>query len=100
MAPVPVTDFFGRPRLMSQPVQIDEATLKEIADKTAGMYFRAVDEHALASIYREIDQLERTEVTEVKYLQYTEHYAYFVLPGLCLMGMAWLLSGSVLRRLP
>ncbi len=100
MAPVPTTDIFGRARLMAQPVRIDEKTLREIADKTAGKYFRAVDEDTLASIYREIDTLERTEVTEVKYLQYREHFHYFVTAGLGLIAAALVLNGSLFRRLP
>jgi Ca-activated chloride channel family protein len=35
-----------------QPVVIDEATLKGIAEKTGGHYFRARDNQALAAIYR------------------------------------------------
>lgn len=100
MAPVPTVDMFGRPRLMAQPVRIDEETLREIADKTAGKYFRAVDEEALADIYKEIDSLERTEITETRYLQYAEHYPYFVVPGLCLIATAFVLNGSLFRRLP
>ena len=52
------------------------------------------------AIYREIDGLERTEVTEVKYLQYTEHFPYFVASGLCLIAAALVLDGSLFRRLP
>ncbi len=100
MAPVPYTDMFGRARLVPQPVEIDEKTLKEIAEKTSGRYFRAVDKDALAEIYREIDGLERTEVSEVKYLQYTEHFPYFVASGLCLIATALVLNGSLFRRLP
>ncbi len=99
MAPVPVNGVFG-PQLVAQPVEIDEKTLKEIAQKTSGAYFRAVDKDALAEIYREIDRLERTEVSEVRYLQYSEHFAYFVATSLCLMATALVLHGSLFRRLP
>jgi Ca-activated chloride channel homolog len=100
VAPVPGVDFFGRRTLVARPVEIDEATLKQIAEKTGGQYFRAVDKEALANIYRQIDALERTEVTELKYLQYTEHFPYFVGSGLGLLALAVLLSGSLFRRLP
>ena len=70
VAPMPAVDFFGRATLVARPVQIDEEALQQIAEKTGGKYFRAVDQQTLADIYREIDALERTEVTEVKYLQY------------------------------
>jgi Ca-activated chloride channel family protein len=100
VAPVPTVDFFGRLRLIPQPVRIDEKTLRDIAEKTAGQYFRAVDKDALSRIYREIDALERTEVTEVKYLQYSEHFPYFVTSGLCLIATALVLNSSLFRRLP
>ncbi len=81
-------------------MEIDEKSLKEIADKTSGKYFRAVDKDALANIYREIDGLERTKVSELKYLQYTEHFPFFVASGLSLIAAAVVLNGSLFRRLP
>ena len=46
--------FFGRSRL-------DEGTLKAIAEKTGGRYFRARNTPELAEIYRILDQLEVIE---------------------------------------
>lgn len=37
---------------------LDEATLKAIADATGGRYFRASDRKALEGIYRQLDELE------------------------------------------
>ena len=37
---------------------LDEQTLKKIADKTGGLYFRATDVSELESIYQELDKLE------------------------------------------
>ena len=37
------------PRSLPQPVEIDEETLKEIAERTGGRYFRAVDKDSLES---------------------------------------------------
>lgn len=100
-APVPRPDpFSGQIVLRRAYVEIDEQTLQEIADKTSGRYFRATDIDSLTEIYREIDQLERTKVTELRYLQYHEHYLLFVVIGLGLMGLAVVADGSVFRRLP
>ena len=99
-APVPVQDPFGGVRLIAQRVEIDEETLRQVADKTGGRYFRAVDKQTLAEIYREINQLERVEVSEMRYLQYHEHFGYFVVTGMGLIGVAMLLSSSVFRKLP
>lgn len=40
---------------------LDEGTLRAIADTTGGAYFRAVDVRGLAEIYRAIDRLEPVE---------------------------------------
>ncbi|WP_417736263.1 vWA domain-containing protein [Rosistilla oblonga] len=100
LAPIPMQDPFGRMRLVRAEVEIDEETLTEIADVTGGQYFRAVDIDALGEIYEQIDRLERTKVTEFRYLQYTEHYGTFALLGLCLMGTAVVLGSTVFRTLP
>ena len=41
--------------------EIDEATLRQIADATGGEFFRALDTAELAGIYAEIDRLEPVE---------------------------------------
>lgn len=99
-APIPAVDMFGRTRLVNQPVKIDEDTLEKIAAKTGGRYFRATDLERLQGIYDEIDELERTEVTETRYLQYEEHFASFVVMGLGLISLASALAVSVFRKLP
>ncbi len=99
-APVPVIGPDGRTYLQRTYVEIDEDTLRMIADKTGGRYFHASDAEGLAKVVAEIDSLERSEITEVRYLQYREHYPPLVLAGLGLIMIAVLLSSSVLRRLP
>jgi Ca-activated chloride channel homolog len=101
LAPFPVIDpFTGREHLQPTYVEIDEEALKEIADKTGGRYFRATDKDSLASIYAEIDRLERSKISEVRYLQYTEHYKPLVIAALGLMAVAAVAKGSLFRTLP
>ena len=100
IAPVPASDMFGRTRLVGQPVNIDEETLKQIAAKTGGKYFRAEDREQLTEIYSEIDALEKTEVTETRYLRYTEHFGYFLKAGFGVLALASILAASLFRRLP
>jgi Ca-activated chloride channel homolog len=101
LAPFPAIDpFSGRQVLRRTYVEIDEETLKEIANETGGRYFRATDRDGLAEIYAEIDRLERTTVTEIQYLQYTEHYAMFVVAALTLMALATLTGATLFRSLP
>jgi Ca-activated chloride channel family protein len=101
LAPFPAIEpFTGRQVLRRTYVEIDEETLKEIANETGGRYFRATDRDGLAEIYAEIDRLERTKVTEIQYLQYTEHYVMFVASALTLMALAAFTSATVFRSLP
>lgn len=101
LAPFPAVDpFTGRRVLQRTYVEIDEQTLRQIADETGGRYFRATDRDGLAEIYSEIDRLERTKVTEIQYLQYTEHYALFVVGALILMAVATFTGATLFRSLP
>ena len=100
MAPMPVQGRGGREYLQRVPVEIDEQTLKEIAERTDGRYFHARDADGLEQVYREIDRLERTQITELRYLQFEEHYARLVRASLGLIAIALLLSTTLLRRLP
>ena len=100
LAPIPVTGIDGREYLRRVYVEMDEQTMRQIADATGGRYFHARDANALAEVYKEIDRLERTEVTEVRYLQYREHFPILVEAGAGLMLLAALASATFLRRLP
>ena len=72
-------DASGKLIFRMQPVEIDEELLKFIASQTDGKYFRATDNEKLASIYDEINKLEKTEVEEFKYYNYQEKYRSLVL---------------------
>lgn len=99
-APMPVALGNGRYALQPQRVEIDEKTLKAISERTGGLYFNARDAQGLARVYERIDQLERNEITEVRYLQYREHFAWLALAALALVLLGELLNATLLRRLP
>jgi len=99
-APVPVQVGGGRTILQRARVEIDEETLREIAKRTGGRYFHASDASGLAAVIEEIDRLERSELTEVRYLEYDYHYPVFVVMALALVAGSALLSQTALRRLP
>jgi len=100
LAPVPVTRPDGRVTLRRARVEIDEVTLQRIAQRSGGRYFHATDEKALREVVGEIDALEQSEVSEIRYLEYEYHFAPFVLAALGFVGLAMLLSATWLRRLP
>ena len=99
-APFPFDDPFGGQRRQMIPVEIDEDMLSSVAEKTGGRYFRATNKETLQSIYVEIGELEKTEIEERFYTDYTERYAIFLWPAFGLLLLELLLSGTRLRRTP
>jgi Ca-activated chloride channel family protein len=99
VAPVRVETEMGS-RLVQMPVEIDEALLREIAQRTGGEYFRATDGAGLERVYAAIDKLERSELVELQFTSFHEYYPYFVGAALILIALAFGLRGTVLRRLP
>jgi Ca-activated chloride channel family protein len=80
-----------------QQVEIDEALLKEIAKTTGGMYFRATSNTKLEEIYTQINELEKTDIEEFKYTNYTELYRPWVLLALCLYLFELVLRYTLFR---
>lgn len=72
VAPMPVHSPSGRGSTQPTRVMIDEATLKRIAELTAGRYWRATDTDSMREICAEIDKLEKTKIEEKRYFQYAE----------------------------
>ena len=99
-ARVPVPDPLGGTRYATMRVDIDEATLQEIADRTGGQYFRATDTESLSAIFEEIDQLERTEIEVENFTQYGEEFLIPLAIGFLLLALEFVLGQTVLRRLP
>lgn len=100
IAPVRIPDGRGGTVLRSMPVEIDEATLKGVAERTGGRYFRADDAAALEAVYAEIDRLERTRISEDRSRQYEELFALPLLVALALAALGWLGRGAVFARVP
>lgn len=94
-APYPFGD-----QVVNVPVEIDEATLKKIAEITNGKYYRATSKESLGEIYREIDQLERTKLHARQFSAYNEEYQVFALIALLSLLLEIVLRNTVLRKIP
>ncbi len=95
---MPVQTFFGT-AMQKVRVNIDEETLKLIAKKTGGMYFRAVDNDSLKKIYQEIDKLEKDKIREASEKETEELYLYFLIPAIFLLFLEMLLRRTYFRGL-
>ncbi len=81
---IPV-EFMGQTRYQKYGGGLDEELLQEIADKTAAKYYRAKNHDALASIFTEINQLEKTSFERDNFKQYTELAFLLIKIGLILI---------------
>lgn len=86
-APFLIRDPIFGDRYVYQRVDLDEDSLKEIAQKTGGLYFRAADTEGLQKIYHTIDKLEKSKTKVKTFAQYNELYIYLLAPALILLGL-------------
>ena len=94
-APFPYGD-----QVVNVPVEIDEVTLKKIAQITDGKYYRATSKESLGEIYSEIDKLERTKLHARQFSAYNEEYQIFALIALLSLMLEIILRNTVLRKIP
>ncbi len=81
-------------------IPVDEELLQEMADITGGQYFWAQTQGALESIYREIDQMERTKIDVTEYTRMHDEFLILVLLALALLGLEGILKNTWLRTIP
>ena len=94
-APFPYGD-----QIVNVPVEIDENTLRNIAEITNGKYYRATSKESLSEIYSEIDKLERTKLHARQFSAYNEEYQIFALIALLSLLFEIVLRNTVLRKIP
>ena len=99
LAPYPVTDAWGRQVIQKVQVDVDEESLKEIAEITGGRFFRATDNKSLKEVYQEIDELERTEIEVTEYQNYTELYSWLTIPAAFASIFLIFLSRGIFHKL-
>ncbi len=93
-------DAAGNIQYEMQDVLIDEATLKSIAKTTNGHYFRATDNKVLASVFKQIDQLEKTKM-DVSHFSHTEDdYAFWGWLLLAFVCLELVLRYTLFRTAP
>ncbi|RME78979.1 MAG: VWA domain-containing protein [Chloroflexi bacterium] len=95
-APLPFPDG----RIEYRDSEIDEETLRQIADITGGLYFRAEDSAGLQQIYDTINTLERSKVEVKRFTRYTELAPWFIIPAVFLLTLEVLLRKTILRTIP
>ncbi len=100
VVPVPVDDpMLGRRTEMVR-MDVDEGSLRDIARRTGGQFFRATDPAALSDIYAQIDRLERAPIRSIEYKEYFDLGPALLGAAAILMGAYALGSTTFAFRLP
>jgi Ca-activated chloride channel family protein len=81
-------------------VDIDEATMTQMAKMTGGKYFRATDKESLENIYREIDRLEKTIISEKSFTNKAEHFLPLAIGALILLLLEFIFKRFIINTLP
>jgi Ca-activated chloride channel family protein len=98
MAEFPVArDFSGNLIYQNIEVKIDEELMKQIAEITQGKYFRATDNKKLEAVYQEIDQLERSELEELRFYDYQELFYAWAFAAFLVFALEFLLRRLLLK---
>lgn len=93
-------DPFSGPMYGYTDEDLNEESLRQIANATGGVYFRATATSALEAVFKEIDRMEKTEVKTRVYHRYTELFLWFLAPAVFLLLLETILANTRLRRLP
>ena len=87
VVPVPVDDPLMGRRIEMVRMDVDETTLRQIAERTGGRFYRATESRALEGIYANIDRLERAPIRSVDYRDYQDLGPWLL--GLAAVGLAF-----------
>jgi Ca-activated chloride channel family protein len=80
--------------------RVDTRTLEAIAEKTGGFFRKAEDAESLRAIYAEIDEMEKSEVESIRFVDYKESFLVFALAGLLLIVCEIILNSTLFRKIP
>ena len=81
-------------------VEIDEASLKKMAEITNGLYYRATDRPSLEEIFQAIGRLEKTKIQVKTYTHYSERFVDFLLPALALVFVGTVAGFTRFMKIP
>lgn len=99
VAPYPVQTPFGI-QYQNMEVKIDEDILKQVAEVTGGLYFRATSNKKLKEIYEEIDQLEKSKIDVTEFSRKHEEFLPLALLALALLGLEIIFRNTIFRTTP
>lgn len=97
-AVIPVDNPLGGVLYRQVRADLDETTLRAVAETSGGGYFRADDGDTLGRVFAEIDKLEKRPVERKVRQSVRELFPVFLLAALALGALELVLSATVLRK--
>jgi Ca-activated chloride channel family protein len=77
---------------------VNEEVLTQMAEVTGGRYFPVTSPESLASVYENIDQLEKSRVGRLQFAAYDELAWYFLAAAIAILALELLANATVWRR--
>lgn len=74
--------------------------LRQIANTTHGKFYRVTDEQALGSVFKEIDELEKSDVKAKEKVRFDERYQKFLKLALLILVLGQILERAWWRLIP
>jgi Ca-activated chloride channel homolog len=91
----------GIPMMKQQiMVDIDEDSLKNIAELTGGKYFNATSSGVLWQNFKDIDRLEKSQVELKQYHEFYDRFQWFLAAAAALFFIEIILRSVVYRKVP
>ena len=81
-------------------VDLDENTMTKIAEETGGKYFRATDNESLRNVYKEIDKMEKSIISEKSFSNKAEHFLPFAIAAALFLLLEFVIRKTVIRSIP
>ncbi|WOO43603.1 vWA domain-containing protein [Rubellicoccus peritrichatus] len=78
----------------------EENLMKQVSHTTGGQHFTASDSSALAGIYRQIDQMEKSRIEQKQYRLFTQLFHWLAITALILGLIEFGLGNTILSRVP
>ena len=89
LVPTPIFDYAGnRTGTEMRESEIDSLLLRDVAESTGGLFFRATDANAIRDAFARIDEAQKIEFAASPPLVSRELFHVFVLIGVVLLGLA------------
>lgn len=84
-------DFFGRPNMIEN--NVDETTMRKIAEIGGGEFFRVPDNKTLNKVFQLIDTYEKAEIKETRFKDTADYYYNYLAWGIVFL-LLWLFTKS------